>query len=433
MPQTYLSPGVYIEEGSQGVAPIQPGSTNRIAFIGITSEASRKVINPETGEPTPVESVLGRAIFISNFTQYKQYFGERVPGAFLYDAVKGYVDNGGNNCYVISIFAANDAAPEAKRSRKGKAPTEETPVDVSPSFTNFPPLSVEAISGDPLEHTGLASLPPLPIPCNIICCPDAYANYDGSDAAKERVKGILTTIVAHCELDGRCMVLLDTPPELNAQQAAEWCRYLGCSSRYAAMYYPWISVDDSGKQKLIPPSGHIAGIYSRSDAERGVHKAPANEIVRGALNLEMLLSRPEQDLLNPLGVNCIRQFANGIRVWGARTQSPGVYVSDQRVMNMVKSAIETGLEWVPFEPNDKNLWERVKRQIKSFLFVLWSGGVFFGTTPEQAFYVKCDEELNPPEMRELGRLIIEVGIAIVKPAEFVIVKVQTIAGQDAQQ
>src|SRR5207249_3086313 len=109
------------------------------------------------------------------------------------------------------------------------------------------------------------------------------------------------------------------------------------------------------------------------------------------------------------------------------------YVSDQRVMNMLKYAIEVGLGWVPFEPHNPDLWERVKRQIRSFLLVIWLSGALFGTTPEQAFYVKCDEELNPPEVRDLGRLIIEVGVALVKPAEFVIVKLQTIAGQNAQQ
>jgi len=180
----------------------------------------------------------------------------------------------------------------------------------------------------------------------------------------------------------------------------------------------------------------MVGVYNRSDAERGVHKAPANEVVVGALNLELNLSKGEQDVLNPIGVNCIRAFpGRGIRVWGGRTlSSDGAwrYVNVRRLFVMVEASMDAGLQWVVFEPNDTTLWARVRRDVTSFLRVVWRSGALFGDTPEQAFYVKCDEELNPPEIRDLGQLIIEVGLAPVKPAEFVIFRITQWAGANAE-
>jgi phage tail sheath protein FI len=166
-----------------------------------------------------------------------------------------------------------------------------------------------------------------------------------------------------------------------------------------------------------------------------VHKAPANQVVLGAIDLELQLSKGEQDVLNPLGLNCIRAFpARGIRVWGARTLSSNGawrYINVRRLFIMVEASMEAGLSWVVFEPNDATLWAKVVRDVTSFLKVVWRGGALFGTTPEQAFYVKCDEELNPSEIRDLGQLIIEVGMAPVKPAEFVIFRISQWAGPNA--
>jgi phage tail sheath protein FI len=227
---------------------------------------------------------------------------------------------------------------------------------------------------------------------------------------------------------------------LNAQQAQEWRNYLNFDSSYAALYYPWIEIADlsgSGNtSKMVPPSGHMVGIYNRTDSDRGVHKAPANEVVMGAINLETNLSRSEQDTLNPIGVNCIRAFpGRGIRVWGGRTlSSDGAwrYINVRRLFILVEASMDSGLQWVVFEPNDNALWAKVRRDVTSFLRVIWRGGALFGTTPEQAFYVKCDEELNPREVRDLGQLIIEVGLAPVKPAEFVIFRITQWAGADAE-
>ena len=186
----------------------------------------------------------------------------------------------------------------------------------------------------------------------------------------------------------------------------------------------------------IPPSGHVAGVYARSDAERGVHKAPANEVVRGATGLPIQVTRAEQDMLNPIGVNCIRSFpGRGIRIWGARTLSSDAswrYINVRRLFNMVEESIEGGTQWVVFEPNDRDLWARVRRDVTAYLKTVWSSGALFGSTPQEAFYVKCDDELNPPEVRDLGQLIVEIGLAPVKPAEFVIFRISQWAGPAAE-
>jgi uncharacterized protein len=290
-----------------------------------------------------------------------------------------------------------------------------------------PALTVDDFVGDAAERTGLAGLEAID-EVRIVVAPDVMAGYDGSEAAKERVKSIQTAMVAHCEALKYRFAILDAPPGLNAQQAQEWRNYLNLDSSYAALYYPWIRVADlsggGSTSKLMPPSGHMAGIYNRTDAERGVHKAPANEVVRGAIDLELRLSKGEQDTLNPIGVNCIRSFpGRGIRVWGGRTLSSDGswrYINVRRLFIMAEASMDVGLQWVVFEPNDRMLWARVRRDVISFLRTVWLSGALFGSTPDEAFYVKCDDELNPPEIRDLGQLIIEVGMAPVKPAEFVI-------------
>jgi hypothetical protein len=210
----------------------------------------------------------------------------------------------------------------------------------------------------------------------------------------------------------------------------------GYDSKYAAMYYPWIAVADPtpGARSTtitIPPSGHMAGIWARNDNERGVHKAPANEVIRGVISLPINLTAAEQSVLNPNGVNCLRVFAGrGIRVWGARTLSSDPswrYLNVRRLFNFVEKSIENGTQWAVFEPNDAMLWAKMRRDIGAFLRVVWRSGALFGATPEQAFFVKCDAENNPQETRDLGQLIVDIGIAPVKPAEFVIFRISQYA------
>ncbi|HET6443765.1 MAG TPA: phage tail sheath subtilisin-like domain-containing protein [candidate division Zixibacteria bacterium] len=301
------------------------------------------------------------------------------------------------------------------------------------------PLTPKEFVGDPTERTGLGGLEALD-DVRLVLCPDLMAGYDGSDAAKKRVKMVQEAMITHCELMRYRFAVLDAPPGLNAQQAKEWRLFVNFDTSYAAMYYPWIQIADlsgSGSTtKMVPPSGHMVGVYNRTDGERGVHKAPANEIVRGAIDLELVLSRGEQDTLNPIGVNCIRTFpGRGIRVWGARTLSSDGswrYINVRRLFIVVESSIDVGMQWVVFEPNDHKLWSRVRRDTNAFLTNIWRSGALFGLTPSDAFYVKCDEELNPAEVRDLGQLIIEIGISPVKPAEFVIFRISQWAGPNSE-
>jgi phage tail sheath protein FI len=211
----------------------------------------------------------------------------------------------------------------------------------------------------------------------------------------------------------------------------------GYDSKFAALYYPWIEVMDplTNKPMMVPPSGHVAGLWCRTDATRGVHKAPANEIVMGANGLGFQVTHAEQGGLNKVGINCIRAFpGRGIRVWGARTMSSDPewrYINVRRLFNFVERSIEQGTQWVVFEPNDPQLWARIRRDVGAFLTSLWREGMLFGANPTEAFFVKCDEELNPSVERDNGRLLIDVGLAPVKPAEFVIFRLSQYAGGGA--
>jgi phage tail sheath protein FI len=199
----------------------------------------------------------------------------------------------------------------------------------------------------------------------------------------------------------------------------------------AAFYFPWITARDplsSGVIVKTPPSGHLAGVYARTDAIRGVHKAPANEPIRGALDLCYKVTREEQGELNAAGVNCLRFFPDaGIRIWGARTlaaeASEWRYISVRRLFNMVEESIENGTRWTVFECNDSRTWKSIERDIRAFLTLVWRDGALKGETPDQAFFVKCDEETNPAEVIDAGRLVTEIGIAPVKPAEFIIFRI----------
>ena len=297
---------------------------------------------------------------------------------------------------------------------------------------------VSDYQGDVAERTGMGGLEAID-EITMICVPDLMRSYQDGEMALEDVQAVQQAVYEHCERAKYSFAVLDAPPDLKPQAIREWRLEANYDTKYAALYYPWIETADMVRGKgtvRIPPSGHIAGVYARVDAERGVHKAPANEVIRGATGLPIQVTRSEQDSLNPIGVNCIRAFpGRGIRIWGARTLSSDAswrYINVRRLFNMVEESIENGTQWVVFEPNDPDLWARVRRDVTAYLKTVWSAGALFGTTPSEAFYVKCDEELNPPEVRDLGQLIIEIGISPVKPAEFVIFRISQWAGPNAE-
>jgi uncharacterized protein len=244
-------------------------------------------------------------------------------------------------------------------------------------------------------------------------------------------------LIAHCETMGNRFAILDStrnaklygPGSVSIQRAG-----VESARGYAALYYPWLSIPDpqssTGDTLLVPPSGHMAGLYARVDQQRGVHKAPANEMVVGAQGLERLFSETDMGQLNILGIDVIRTFPNRTRptVWGARTTAPASeapwrYINVRRLFIYIEESIKVGIRWSVFEPNDLALWEKLKRTIGEFLNRVWRSGALFGATAEQAYYVKCDEELNPASVRALGQVFVEIGIAPVRPAEFVIIRI----------
>jgi phage tail sheath protein FI len=177
----------------------------------------------------------------------------------------------------------------------------------------------------------------------------------------------------------------------------------------------------------VPPSGHVAGLYARNDFERGIHKAPANMTVRGVTGLSRMIGKADQALLNPAGINCFRWFSTeGVVLWGARTLASDPqwrYVNVRRMLIMIERSFERSLQHCVFQPNDHRLWRTIRRDISAFLTLLWRQKYLMGTTPEQAFFVKCDEETNPPEVVDAGRVETLIGVAPVKPAEFVIFRI----------
>ena len=292
----------------------------------------------------------------------------------------------------------------------------------TPTTTDF--------QGDVMQRTGIEGLEELD-DATMLIVPDLMTPMPGQKSVDlNTIKAVQTLMIAHCEKMHDRVAILDAPAGLSPQAAKKWRMDIaGYDSSYATLYYPWIEVSDpvTNRPKLIPPSGHMAGVWARTDNTRGVHKAPANEVVRGATGLAYNVTKGEQDTLNPIGVNCIRAFPGmGIRAWGARTLSSNPswrYINVRRLFNFVEKSIERGTQWVVFEPNDQFLWARVRRDISAFLSMVWSSGALFGASSSEAFFVKCDGELNTQTVRDLGMLICEIGISPVKPAEFVIFRI----------
>lgn len=288
--------------------------------------------------------------------------------------------------------------------------------------------------GDVAQRTGFGGLEAVD-EITMVAAPDLAAALEQGAIDLDTFKAVQLGMIAHCELMGDRVAILDTPPGLNAQEVHNWrVNQAGYDSKFATMYWPWVEVFDpaSGRNRFVPPSGHMAGIWARNDDTRGVHKAPANEVVRGALRLQTSITKNEHDLLNPVGINCVRSFpGRGVRVWGARTLSSDAewrYLNVRRLFNYLEESILMGTQWVVFEPNDHQLWARIRRTISSFLVNEWRKGALFGTTPDEAFFVKCDDETNPAEGIDAGQVVCQIGVAPVKPAEFVIFQLSQFSG-----
>jgi len=276
--------------------------------------------------------------------------------------------------------------------------------------------------GSELVHTGLYALDKVK-DASILVIPNSS-------------EAVSTAAIAYCEGRMDLFFIMDYPGSTSDTIDAYRGKF---SSQYAAIYYPWIKINDpfTGRPITVPPSGAVAGIYADTDVKRGVHKAPAgieNGYVNAATGIEKVVTKGENDILYQEEINVIRKLPEGIVVWGARTisaDSEWKYINVRRLFIFLEQSIERGTQWVVFEPNDPALWKSIKRNITAFLKIQWMEGKLVGDTQEQAFYVKCDAETNPPEIVDAGQVITEIGVAPSKPAEFVVFRIRQYAGGSA--
>ncbi|MGV4985852.1 phage tail sheath family protein [Streptomyces sp. NRAIS4] len=376
-------PGVYIQEVASGVRTISGAGTSTPAFIGS--------VPGEVSEPRQVRS----------WNQFREIYlpsgdGEDfAASSYVAEAVYGFFANGGGACYVVGT-AEGDGR-------------------------------LAAYQGNKDEGTGLAALESVP-EVKIIVAPDLWQT-------AEDAPSIAKAIARHCADLGNRMALLHTQQGLSATDAEKVPAAFGLDeeeAQFTSVYYPWVTTPGfDGTERLIPPSGHIAGVWARTDAQRGVHKAPANENLQTVTALEVSLSDDEHGLLNTAGVNCLRSFpGQGVLVWGARTLSDSNdwrYLNVRRLANYLSESIRTGTNWVVFESNNERLWSSVRGGTISFLMNQWRSGALLGHTPAEAFYVVCDATNNSSETAEV---IIDVGVAAVRPAEFITFRIVQILSNE---
>jgi phage tail sheath protein FI len=334
-----------------------------------------------------------------------------------------------------SLATKVNAASKLIKIEETGAALPDTKLATGSYTLSTPPQSTGDIKpqyfeGDVAKRQGMGGLAALD-EVTMLLMPDIMTlNGDGA-----QLRDLQGKMIAHCENAGERMAILDAPNGLLPQEILEWrMETAGYDSKMAALYYPWIEVMDplTSRPIQVPPSGHIAGVWSRVDNTRGVHKAPANEVILGANGLGFQVTHAEQGGLNKVGINCIRSFpGRGIRIWGARTLSSDPewrYINVRRLFNYVSESIMTGTQWSVFEPNDQMLWAQLRIAVGNFLTRVYRSGALFGATAAEAFFVKCDAETNPPEMIEAGQVTCEIGIAPVKPAEFVVFRLSQFTG-----
>jgi len=468
-----LRPDVYVERVASGERPIATVGTSTGAFVGIAPR----------GE-------VGKAVLCSNWSEFIDNFSLGLDTPFMANsdlayAVYGFFQNGGSRCYVTRV--ASDTAAKANIKVPAETGIEFTAIDEGTwANTN---LSVEVTANGATEFDVTVKLGTTVVEtftgCSNTATADNYydilingvskyitvellktlavgtgvfaggadgisdlvdADYlgdngieslDGIDVNLIAIPGqtsdsVLDGITAYCGSREDCFAILDAPMNKTVQEMVAVKENLNASD-YGALYYPWIKVIDPlssvGRLRLTPPSGHIMGVYARTDKKRGVHKAPAGDeaTVLGVVELETPVGKSGIETLNPLGVNSIIAKPNiGIVIWGARTLSSDPkrrYVSDVRFDINVEVSCRRGTSWVVFEPNDEELWKRYKGSLESFLDSAWRNGMLKGAKKEEAYYVKCDSELNTTATIDAGKVIAEIAYAKKRPTEFVIIKI----------
>ena len=465
----YLSPGVYAESVNNANAPIEAVSASTGGFVGIS-----------------VRGVLKTPTLVTSWQNFLDTFAYGMETPFLVNSdlaysVYGFFQNGGTRCYIIRTASASAAKATGKNGEVTFSAKDEgtwgnklkiavkANADIPANFditvkydgeqveqftnvsntasdenywldvignSNFITCATGALTATSsdvaftggadgisdiadADYTGALQLFDSVDDVNLICVPGQVS------------EAMTTAILSYAENRGNVFAIVDGAKSADVTAIKTFRKSLSCKN--GALYYPWIKVSDplskTGKLRDCPTCGHIMGIYARTIQERGVWKAPAGTeaTVRGAVEVVKPLVKGDCDVLNPVGVNVVMPRANyGIVVWGARSMSPDAtmrYVSDVLLETNIKESIKNGTQWAVFEPNNSVLWTRVKTTIEAFLDGLWRDGGLFGDKAEQAYFVKCDEDLNPESVRNAGKLICEVGYAPNKPAEFVIIRI----------
>ncbi len=466
----YLSPGVYIEEFEMGAKPIEGVSTSTVGFVGAASnltdaskiaDATTAAANATEGSvKTHVKTVAAKLLFVSNKVKAGSIEAAKTALGELESELESAIEAAAAITDQTKIDKANAAVKAAKKAfevaksqfnanravfvsswadfvSKYGVYSDSAPY-LAPALYSFfanggkrcyvvgvwenSDTALKGSDGGPGKRTGLEALKEVD-EVSILAVPGATS------------KAVQQAMITQCELLKDRFCILDSEKDADMSKVKTQREGLTSDKGYGALYYPWIKmgveVENNGKTELksmfVPPSGAVAGIYARSDTERGVHKAPANEVVRNVTELEFTLTDAEQDILNPKGINCIRSFSGrGIRVWGARTisgDSSWKYVNIRRLFIYLEESIEEATQWVVFEPNDERLWARVRQTIENFLNRVWRDGALMGNTPEEAYFVRCDRTTMTQDDIDNGRLIVVIGVAPVKPAEFVIFRI----------
>ena len=404
MQQAYCSPGISKEELFE--VPAARLRTGVPLFLGLVSWQAVQpyLLDGLSLAPLPPNdnlwlvkaagsgalSILPEAL--TCWLDFEQRYGALRQDGFLAHAARGFFENGGDLCFVQIVCFAGAASP------------------------------VLAVSEGLRTAAAMDTI-------DLVCVPDIPWLISTTLPAVDRsaVQAAQVAVLNHCDAAGDRLAILDPWPAAAPEEVLQQRR--GFSSANAALYYPWVKVAGGPVQtrRFVPPCGHIAGVYARSDRRVGVHKAPANEVLEGVLDLEVALTDAQQDKLNPEGVNCLRAFpGRGIRVWGARTLSRDpawVYVNVRRLFLTAGRWIDRHMAGVAYEPNEPRLWARISRELTTYFDSLFRHGALKGSTPQEAYYIKCDADTNPPETREAGTVITEIGLAPAVPAEFVVVRI----------
>jgi uncharacterized protein len=411
-PQAQAALPAATDKGIEAFRAVALPGVDEAVSVEITEEKAEAPGGSEEGDQKPAADTTYRVV-VSSGSQREEIGGLSLKKGRNYLLTKVNAQS-----ELIRLEETGASLPEAQRAPaigtyKLAAPTAVASRDVDPG----------EFSGDVAKREGMGGLAAID-EVTMLCIPDLMTMAQNGDDT--HLRDLQGKMIAHAEMNQR-MVILDTPPNMLPQEVLDWrMNTAGYDSKFAGLYWPWVEVMDpiANQPLLIPPSGHVAGVWCRTDATRGVHKAPANEVIMGINGLAFQITHDEQGGLNRVGINCVRSFpGRGIRIWGARTLSSDPewrYINVRRLFNYIAESIMEGTQWSVFEPNDERLWMQLRIAASNFLTRTWREGALFGSTPEQAFFVKCDNETNPPEVIEAGQVICEIGIAPVKPAEFVV-------------